>query len=85
MCLDNDRCTQVQYAGKSMVYVPTKTIIYLMMLVLVYYSPLWIKLKLNCIIEKKKGRHGIQVYFPITFNSNAFNFLLLFVSGSDVR
>ena len=43
-----------------------------------------VKLKLNCITEKK-GRRGIQVYFPITFNSNAFNFLRLFVSGSDVR
>ena len=62
MCLDKDRCTQVQYAGKNMVYVPSKPIIYLMMLVLVDYSPLWIKLKLNCIIEKK-GRRGIQVYF----------------------
>ena len=66
MCLDNDRCTQVQYAGKSMVYVPTKVIIYLMMLMLVDYSPLGIKLKLNCITEKKKrkkGWRGIQVYF----------------------
>ena len=72
------------YAGKSMVYVPTKMIIHLMTLVLVEYAPLWIKLKLNCIIEKN-CRRGIQVYFPITFNSNAFNFLLLFVSGSVVR
>ena len=55
MCLDNDRCTQVQYAGKSMVYVPTKTIIHLMTLVLVDYSRLWIKLKLNCIIEKPEN------------------------------
>ena len=35
MCLDNDRCTQVQYAGRSMVYVSTETIIHLITLVLV--------------------------------------------------
>ena len=77
MCLDNDRCTQVQYAGKSMVYVSTETIIHLITLL---YESNW-----NSTAYLKKGRRGIQVYFPITFNSNAFNFLRLFVSGSDMR
>ena len=64
MCLDNDRCTQVQYAGKSMVYVPTKAIIYLMTLMLVDYSPLWIKqTETQLHNRKKKGRSGVQVYF----------------------
>ena len=83
MCLDNDRCTQVQYAGKRVVYLSTETISHLITLVLVDYSPLWLKLKQ--LHNWKKGRRGIQVYFLITFNSNAFNFLRLFVSGSDVR
>ena len=45
-----------QYGGKSMVYVPIKAIIHLMMLVLMDYSRPSIKLKLNCITEKKDRR-----------------------------
>ena len=52
----------MHYAGKNMVYVPTKAIIYLMTLVLVDYSPLWIKLKLNCITEKR-----VDVVFKFIF------------------
>ena len=64
MCLDNDRCTQVQYAGNSMVYVPTKAITHLMTLMLVDYSHLWIKLKLNCIIKKNKVDVVLKFIFP---------------------